>query len=94
MGKRKSVDDNLMRLAQTGKPIPEYVSVKVVMRALFLSRTLVRRYFANRELKGFHVGLQRNAAIKIARSSIIEFAAKHQGRVITQDEIAQWLKEN
>jgi hypothetical protein len=38
-------------------------------------------------LKGFHVGPGRNAAVKIARASIIEFAAKHQGRTITQAEI-------
>jgi len=93
MGKRKSGNDNLMRRAPTGKPIPEYVSVKVVMRALCLSRTLVRRYFASRQLKGFKVGLQRNAAIKIARSSIVEFAKKHQGRVMTQAEIEQWLQD-
>ena len=73
--------------------MPEYVPVMVASRALYLSRVQVLRYFASGDLKGFHVGLQRNAAIKIARASIIEFGAKHQGRMITQAEIDQWLEE-
>jgi hypothetical protein len=39
------------------------------------------------------VGLGRNAAIKIARASVIEFGKKNQGRTITQAEIDQWLEE-
>ena len=64
----------------------------VAARVLYLSRTLVLRYFASGELKGFRVGLGKTAAIKIARSSIIEFGGKHQGRTITPAEIEQWLE--
>jgi hypothetical protein len=81
-----------MQPARAGKPMPEYVSVMVAMRVLYLSRTQVRRYFASGDLKGFHVGPARNAAVKIARASIIEFAEKYQGRTITPAEIDQWLK--
>lgn len=45
------------------------------------------------DLKGFHVGPGRNAAVKIARASIIEFAEKYQKRTITQAEIDQCLEE-
>ena len=73
--------------------MPQYVPALVAARVLYLSRTQVRRYFASGDLKGFRVGLQRNAAIKIAGPSIIEFAEKHQGRTITQVDIDQWLVE-
>jgi hypothetical protein len=39
------------------------------------------------------VGPGRNAAVKIARASIIEFAEKYQKRTITQAEIDQCLEE-
>ena len=73
--------------------MPEYVPVMVAARVLYLSRVQVLRYFASGDLRGFHVGPARNAAVKIARSSIIEFGETHQGRTITQAEIDQWLEE-
>jgi soluble P-type ATPase len=82
-----------MQLARGGKPMPEYVPALVAARVLYLSKVQVLRYFASGDLKGFHVGPGRNAAVKIARSSIIEFAEKYQKRTITQAEIDQWLEE-
>jgi hypothetical protein len=87
MKRRKKLEIGLMRLATVDKRTLEYVPVIVAARALYLSRRQVLRYFANGDLRGFHVGPGRNAVIKIARSSIIEFAAKHQGRTITPAEI-------
>ena len=73
--------------------MPEYVPAIIAARVLYLSRTQVQRYFASGDLKGFHVGPARNAAVKIARASIIEFAEKYQGRTIIQAEIDQCLEE-
>jgi hypothetical protein len=73
--------------------MPEYVPAIVAARVLYLSRVQVLRYSASGDLKGFHVGLQRNAAVKIARTSIVELGEKNQGRTITQAEIDQCLEE-
>jgi hypothetical protein len=64
----------------------------VAARVLYLSKVQVLRYFASGELKGFHVGPGKNAAVKIARSSIIEFAENYQKRTITPAEIDQYLQ--
>jgi len=93
MRKRESIKLRLMRLARAGKPVPEYIPAIAAARVLYLSRAQVLRYFASGDLKGFHVGLGRNAAMKIARASVIEFGKKNQGRTITQAEIDQWLEE-
>jgi hypothetical protein len=93
MRKRKNFQVGLMQLSRVDKLTPEYVPALVAARVLYLSRTLVLRYFASGELKGFRAGLGKTAAIKIARSSIIEFGANHQGRTITPAEIDQWLEE-
>ncbi len=93
MKKRKNLQIGLMQLARVDKPMHDYVPVMIAARVLYLSKVQVLRYFANGELKGFRVGLGKTAAIKIARSSIVEFAAKHQGRTITPAEIAQCLEE-
>jgi hypothetical protein len=93
MKKRKKLEIGLMRLTTVDQRAFEYVPVIVAARTLYLSRRQVLRYFANGDLKGFHVGPGRNAVIKIARLSIIEFAAKHQGRTITQEEIGRCSEE-
>jgi hypothetical protein len=50
-----------------------------------------------KHLEGFFftviVGLAKTAAVQIARSSVIEFGKKNQGRAITQAEIDQCLEE-
>ncbi len=81
-----------MQLARAGKPMPEYIPAIIAARVLYVSRAQVLRYFASGDLKGFRVGPGRNAAVKIARASIIEFAKKYQKRTITQAEIDQWLE--
>jgi len=53
----------------------------------------VLRYFGSGDLKGFRVGLAKTAAVQIARSSVIEFGKKNQGRTITQAEIDKYLEE-
>ena len=73
--------------------MPENVPVIVAVRVPYLSRGQVLRYFATGDLKEFHVGLQRNAAINIVRTSIVELGEKHQGSTITQAEIDQCLEE-
>jgi hypothetical protein len=93
MTKRKSLDVGLAQLARNNKPLPEYVPAIVAARVLYLSRTHVLRYFASGDLQGFRVGLGKTSAIQIARSSIIEFAAKHQGRTVTLAEIARCTVE-
>ena len=93
MSKRKNFQIRQMQLARPSRVMPEYVSVVVAARVLYISRGQVLHYFANGALKGFRVGLSKTAAIKIARSSLIEFGAKHQGRTITQAEIDQWIEE-
>jgi hypothetical protein len=57
------------------------------------AKAQVLRYFASGDLKGFRVGLAKTAAVQIARSSVIEFRRKNQGRTITQAEIDQWLEK-
>ena len=42
-----------MQLSRVDKLTPEYVPAIVAARVLYLSRTLVLRYFASGELKGF-----------------------------------------
>jgi hypothetical protein len=93
MKKRKNFQIGLTQLTRVDKPMRDYVSVMVAARVLYLSKVQVLRYFASGELKGFHVGPGRNAAVKIARASIIEFAAKYQRRTITPEEITQYLEE-
>ena len=73
--------------------MPEYIPATVAARVLYVSGAQVLRYFASGDLKGFRVGLAKTAAIKISRSSVIEFGKKNQGRTITQAEIDQWLEE-
>jgi hypothetical protein len=75
------------------KPMTEYVPAMIAARVLYLSKVQVLRYFASGDLKGFHVGPGRNAAVKIARASIIEFAEKYQKRTITPAEIDRCLEE-
>ena len=93
MRKRKDFQIRQMQLARTGKAMLEYVSVVVAARVLYISRGQVLHYYASGALKGFRVGLTKTAALKIARSSIIEFGAQYQGRTITPAEIDQWLEE-
>ena len=93
MSKRKNFHTRQLQLARTNKVRLEYVSVWVAARVLYISRGRVLHYFASGALKGFRVGLAKTAAIKIARSSLIEFGAKLQGRTITPDEIDRWLVE-
>ena len=93
MKKRKNFQIGLMQLAQVDKPMTEYVPAMVAARVLYLSKMQVLRYFASGDLKGFHVGPGRNAAVKIARASIIEFGEKYQKRTITPAEIDQCLAE-
>ena len=93
MRKRESNKLRLMQLARAGKPMPEYIPAIVAARVLYVSRAQVLRYFASGDLKGFHEGLGRNATIKIAPASVIEFGEKHQRRTITQSEIDLCLEE-
>jgi hypothetical protein len=91
MKKRKNFQIGSMRLARVDQSVRDYVPVMVAARVLYLSKVQVLRYFASGELKGFHVGPGRNAAVKIARASIIEFAAKYQKRTVTPEEIERWV---
>jgi hypothetical protein len=93
MKKRKNFQIGLLQLAQVDKPMTEYVPAMVAARVLYLSKVQVLRYFASGDLKGFHVGPGRNAAVKIARASIIEFGEKYQKRTITPAEIDRCLEE-
>ena len=92
MKKRKNFQIGLMQLTRVDKRTLEYVPAIVAARVLYLSRMQVLRYFASGHLKGFRVGPGRNAAVKIARASIIEFAEKYQNRTITPAEIERWLE--
>jgi hypothetical protein len=93
MKRRKNFQIGVLQFKRAGPSLPEYVSASIAARVLYLSKVQVLRYFANGDLKGFHVGPDRNAPVKIARASIIEFAEKCQKRTITQGEIEQWLEE-
>jgi hypothetical protein len=92
MRKRESIKLRLMRLARAGKPMPEYIPAMVAARVLYVSRAQVLRYFASRDLRVSASDWQ-TAAVQIARSSVIEFGKKSQGRTITQAEIDQCLEK-
>ncbi|MBM3128193.1 MAG: hypothetical protein FJ009_06080 [Chloroflexi bacterium] len=92
MKRRKNFQLGVLQLKRADPAPTKYVSASIAARVLYLSKVQVLRYFAGGELKGFRVGPDRNAAVKIARSSIIEFAEKYQKRTIKQDEIDQCAK--
>ena len=93
MKRRKKFQIGVLQLKRADPAPTEYVSASVAARVLYLSKGQVLRYFANGELKGFHVGPDRNAPVKIARASIIEFAEKYQKRTVAQAEIERCLEE-
>ena len=94
MKKRKNLQIGLTQLTRVDKPTRDYVPVMIAARVLYLSKVQVLRYFASGDLKGFHVGPGKNAAVKIARASIIAFAEKYKKRTITPAEIDQCLEES